>query len=637
MAAFKEFGSDFQSYRHILPGRTTLQIRNRYNNVLSYVGKRANWTPDDDKILMEHVAEFGSSNWRAVSDRLKHHTRTSCRSRYTAISRHLKNNPDCDLSSLPRRRSKLSSDVTSDNWVEKIIEAKKASFKPTASQKALSRLNREYHNYFKYTHRYAFNSESTEPTPTTENTHAICRSLHCNVCPVDDRLLTALPTATIDLRYLDGPRETGETFLPVDQNTSRLLRGISIMFPDDLTDSERVEIQTPASGHPALELFRRRFATLLNNTAFWSAFNRNKRTDSDPFPQDIMNITVEIDSRLTADPAKTPKVYGGGKKRKTISVNFAGNETVTESQTLLTDPLQDCNMISPANITRIDLPDDPSAHANINITFQPDLCRYDSPKKLKSCTAKEIKIAAPKQFSSGSPKSDKSVLTNNTVAKVTVLPNETKVVAKKKIIKHTKSLQDDIIVSIKTETQPILPDISIVKMENIAKEIVLSSGPGPTNSTKNAKLVGTKKRPIGRSTQQSTFNTPESVIDLPTSDISIVKLEKTTPADIISPETSAHDSITVTKVIGVKKKTFGRQVNRPTLRNNIVPAKADLQQVPCSSIDLPADTGNMSDINVKIETIPPLGDPDKCLKVYGGKKRKNITNPTNTLNKTKKL
>lgn len=305
MAGFKEFGSNFHKYRKLLPGRTTLQIRNRYNNVLQYVGKRANWTPEDDAILMDHVAKFGTSNW-TIAALLKHHTRTSCRSRYTAITRFLKKNPGSGLENVPRRNVRMSSEVTSDNWVEKIIEAKQASFN---QRKILSEQNRKFYNYFKYSFSYQFQIDQSAPTPTTDKTMAMCRALNCRMCPLDDLLLTALPAATINLKHLDDMEMSGDTALPVDRNTAILLRGLSIMFPDDLTSSEREEVKTPIC-HPAIDLFRRRFVTLLKNTADWSQFVPNTNPN--------IKVTIEVNPQMKV-PLKEIKVYSR-KMRETPSL-----------------------------------------------------------------------------------------------------------------------------------------------------------------------------------------------------------------------------------------------------------------------------------------------------------------------------
>lgn len=312
MAAFKEFGSNFHLYQSILPGRSTLQIRNRYKNVLSYVGKRSNWTPADDAILMEHVAKFGTSNWAALAAILKHHTRIGCRSRYTAITKHLKNNPNCDLESVPRRRSKLSSEVTSDNWVEKIIEAKKASTNPRrVLSVSLSNYDRQSYNYFKYSYRYDFASGVPPLIPTTDITVNVCRALHCHMCPIDNMLLNALPTATIDLKCLEESKPSAEQTLPPVWDTALLLRGISIMFPYDLSETFREEVRTTEL-HPALDLFRRRFATLLTNTMIRSKVKQH------------IKVTIEMDTRPN-DLPKIRHVYGG-KKRKNTNLSDSPNK-----------------------------------------------------------------------------------------------------------------------------------------------------------------------------------------------------------------------------------------------------------------------------------------------------------------------
>lgn len=299
MAAFKEFGSNFQMYQKILPGRTTIQIRNRYNNVLTRVGKFRDWTVEDDTVLMEYVAKEGTSKWRGAADILPEHTRTSCRSRYYAITKHLAKNPNCSLSNIPRRRSKLSSEVTPDNWLEKIIVAKQST------AKLRTELELQYYHYFKFTYHY--DMEIIDELPTTHATIKVCRSLKCILCPINNKLLQALPSDTIDLNHLaDQPQPAKDTFLPADWNTALILRGLAIMFPDRLSANERDDVRT-AVEHPALDLFRQRLTTLLANAARLSSQSKSF------LQQRVANqINVEIDARLLD---QAPKVYGG-KKRK---------------------------------------------------------------------------------------------------------------------------------------------------------------------------------------------------------------------------------------------------------------------------------------------------------------------------------
>lgn len=381
MAAYKEFGSNFQLYTHILPGRTNLQIRNRYRNVLSFVGKRSNWTLADDTVLMDHVAKHGTSKWSEVAELLGHHTRTSCRSRYTAITKHIAKNPNCDLESVPRRQSKMSSDVTSDNWVEKIIEAKQASFcKSRLPSKGISNLDRECYNYFKYSYQYNFASVPAEPTPTTDHTTAVCRALHCDMCPVDNRLLTALPSATIDLNCLDESESNEETSLPTDRCSALLLRGMSIMFPEDLSETDRVDVRTSVS-HPAIDLFRLRFATLLNNTALWS---KNKKNQSASLNENV-NITIDIDPRLkdppkdlnmcdknapNIKPPKAPRVYGGKKRRNSIPTKAFSNSSLDQNTSIPEKTDSQINHPIGENNCSINLSDDSPTDCNIILQFE---------------------------------------------------------------------------------------------------------------------------------------------------------------------------------------------------------------------------------------------------------------------------
>lgn len=135
MAAVQKYETNFKLFPpNLLPGRNLVQIRNRYNNVLQYNGKARSWTPEDDQKLLDLVEKIGTKNWAQISTELQGHSRLSCRTRYTTIVKFLEKHPEATVADVTRKKRKTSSTVTTDNWMETIIQEKKKREYEAASQ-----------------------------------------------------------------------------------------------------------------------------------------------------------------------------------------------------------------------------------------------------------------------------------------------------------------------------------------------------------------------------------------------------------------------------------------------------------------------------------------------------------------------
>lgn len=260
MAGIKEFGKQFNKFPpYLLPGRSTLQIRNRYNNVLKFVGKTATWTLAHDEILLEQVKQHGTSNWAEIA-KLLPHTRTSCRSRYTTVSTYLQNNPGSSLKDVRRRNQIQSTNVTEDNWMETIIRIK--SDKQSDSSSKIPKPKSQFFEYLKYSYDLKFEPLRNPDDRVTSSTHMVCQLLRNRICPQNFRMLHSSDAKHCNLQYLNFNGEIPEIEMPTAWCTALLLRGLSIMFPGQ-QNMRRLKLES----HDALTLFKQRFRTLIYNAA----------------------------------------------------------------------------------------------------------------------------------------------------------------------------------------------------------------------------------------------------------------------------------------------------------------------------------------------------------------------------------
>lgn len=310
MAAIKEYGVNFHKFpSNLLPGRTKVQIRNRYNNVLRYVGLAKCWSAEDDEALMSFCEKHGTKNWSKVAEEIKSHTRLSCRSRYYTIVRFLEQNPNKSVKDCPRKAKSFSSTVNEDNWMETIIRVKTEAsqtqhldrdkkYKPPPGTKC----GMDFFNYFKYSFGYKMKPIEHRSEKTTHNTQAVCQLLNTKVCPVTYKMLQSFKPATMDLHFLD----FNSTFsfgitIPSNWNTALLLRGMNIMFQHPQDDDNKLVVQKFECKN-ALDLFKRRFEALLFNALLVS------KLDFTTFETDIASTVdepednVEIYNGLEADP-----------------------------------------------------------------------------------------------------------------------------------------------------------------------------------------------------------------------------------------------------------------------------------------------------------------------------------------------
>lgn len=286
LAAHKQHGFDIAKYMHLLPGRSRVQIRNRYNNVLRFDKRPKQWTEELDRRLMELVEEHGEK-WALIATQLDSgHARQSVRSRYVRIRQHL-SRPNASLADLPRRcvQHHVRPVVTKENWMEKLLQLKteerttterflrdeEASQAPSSTTDA--RPKQTLAEYLRYSYRLRLEPLCEAPeSAITPHTETVCRVLRTIVCPLDYRLLHATTRDTIDIQCL--PEQVigaGQLLLlPPSWCTALLWRGLALMFPlaeEPINDSKHTGQHPIVERIEALQVFRQRFRSLLLNTA----------------------------------------------------------------------------------------------------------------------------------------------------------------------------------------------------------------------------------------------------------------------------------------------------------------------------------------------------------------------------------
>lgn len=332
MAAVKEYGQNFNNFPpNLLPGRSTVQIRSRYNNVLKHVGKREHWTLEHDVHLMTLVAKHGESDWARISEEIRFHNRTSCRSRYMTIAKFLKKHPASKVEDVPRRKRAFSTNVTADNWMETIIKEKHRDLVEdnddtddftytkdrTYSAVTANVIGTSYYKYFRYAYNFRFGERTMANENLFENLQIVCQLLDASDLrnralisdDFDDSLSdyvtcsTEVPRITLESDFAHSLLQMARhnfTF-PINLNTIVGLRAFVVLFESD----ELVERKGPRNmfgqllmpkeepstsdgarstsrRHPALDQFRQRFISLFKNTAMLAKVSDLTVTKSGP-------------------------------------------------------------------------------------------------------------------------------------------------------------------------------------------------------------------------------------------------------------------------------------------------------------------------------------------------------------------
>lgn len=368
MAAIKEYGTNYQNFpTNLLPGRNMKQIRNRYNNVLKLVKTREHWTELHDFKLMELVEKYGTMNWVKVSEEMVNHSRTSCRQRYTTIKKFLEKHPNTTVADVPRRKKAFSTNVTTENWMETIIQAKNSQFesintfseeededdnnepKKTTIMTQESIHNTPFYDYFKYSFNFNFGDAIEGSHALFENVQTACQLLQAPNIPQDINiydpsfssyvtLSSCIEKVQLEPALLRSLLETGKNdFLyPVNLNTILGWRGLVMMFETTKRKNNpgqniKCEPNT-ADGQEALELFKMRFKSIFKQTAqvaklkrtFTSVSLRLGAEKKRKKPSGIVASTASAASTATATSTETATAT----TTSTSTTDFHNNQTL---------------------------------------------------------------------------------------------------------------------------------------------------------------------------------------------------------------------------------------------------------------------------------------------------------------------
>lgn len=266
-AAVKQYGTNFNKFSaNLLPGRTLVQIRHRYSNVLKHVNNFKEWTVEDDIKLIELTKELGTSDWVNISKQLIHHTRLSCRSRWMTITKFLEKNPHCEVKDVPRRARKLSTQVKEDNWMEEIVNYKKKKHADEVNGSKAGQPNTtaglDFYEFFKFSYNFELKQLCNADDPASDKCRAISHMLKNTIYAKDHKLLYGETDCRIDMASMTSCEDTKEYTIPPNWNTALILRGLSVMYPNTKKRPELVFNETPA-----LQLFKKRFFLLLYSSA----------------------------------------------------------------------------------------------------------------------------------------------------------------------------------------------------------------------------------------------------------------------------------------------------------------------------------------------------------------------------------
>ncbi|PSN48420.1 hypothetical protein C0J52_08626 [Blattella germanica] len=130
VAAVRRYGTDdFKRVARFVPGRTSIQVRDRYNGFLKLRTYYQPWTQADDSLLMSLVEMHGVGNWSKISESFENRTRTQIRHRYTTIMSWMRRTSEDKGITVPTRKLNVDPcrEVKVWNKVQNILQNMKSS------------------------------------------------------------------------------------------------------------------------------------------------------------------------------------------------------------------------------------------------------------------------------------------------------------------------------------------------------------------------------------------------------------------------------------------------------------------------------------------------------------------------------
>lgn len=114
MICVDKFGKKFKKCSSYLPGRTMMQCKARYGNSLVRTTLKGNWTLEEDKLILSHVKEHGTTTWKDLAKKMLR-TRGQLRQRHLRIMMHLESNPNADIKDMPKKGAKTNPKKCQEN------------------------------------------------------------------------------------------------------------------------------------------------------------------------------------------------------------------------------------------------------------------------------------------------------------------------------------------------------------------------------------------------------------------------------------------------------------------------------------------------------------------------------------------
>ncbi|XP_067209694.1 snRNA-activating protein complex subunit 4 [Linepithema humile] len=126
--AIKKYGKDFRKIAHVvMPNRTSSQLINRYNTIITKANGRNLWTAETDMQLIQLHKKHGN-NWSYIAKYFSGKTRTQVRHRFNAILKYVQRGISIDnipRASAPKKvRYKKSEHSTMSEYNKKILMEK---------------------------------------------------------------------------------------------------------------------------------------------------------------------------------------------------------------------------------------------------------------------------------------------------------------------------------------------------------------------------------------------------------------------------------------------------------------------------------------------------------------------------------
>lgn len=102
-----KFGRNFKKCADYMPHRSQVQLKSRYNSNLQRNIKKGTFTDEEDKIIYEYAQDHGEKNWSGLRERLKR-CNAQIRQRYKLIKTFLLENPNSQISDIPKRKHRFN-------------------------------------------------------------------------------------------------------------------------------------------------------------------------------------------------------------------------------------------------------------------------------------------------------------------------------------------------------------------------------------------------------------------------------------------------------------------------------------------------------------------------------------------------